>query len=131
MTTTKYQGKLTISRYTGGEKGSGITIRVTDELSGTEFIEIEITAEVLGNCITGLSYQPCEFELRAANVGKTHEHKTEIIPFTVKDYSKREAEARAAMKPYEVDGWKGSWSDMCNHHNSTKAGQRVTFHRYV
>lgn len=128
------KGKITISRYTGGERGTGINIKVVDELSGTEFISVEITAETLGNALTGMGFQPCEFELRAEQVGKKHEHKTEVLPIRLGYYKQKDAEAVAkkALKPYEKDGWTGDWRDLCNHHRWTGADKTtVTFHRFV
>lgn len=128
----KLQGKITISRYTVGPNRSGITIRLEDETSGVECVEIELTVDALGLAITGASCQPCEFELRPAFVGKIREYKTEVIPFDLKNYNKQKAEAKAALKPYEIDGWTGNSNDLLNHHRRIGADSfRVAFHRYV
>lgn len=128
----KLQGKITISRYTGGKKGTGITIKVEDELSHCEFVSIELTAEVLGNALTGLGWQPCEFDLHAERVGKRLEHKTEVLPIRINAYNNREKLAKEALKPYEKDGWVGDWNDLCNHHRWVGGDKTtVTFRRFV
>ncbi len=126
---TPMSGKITISHYHGYREG--ITITIHDEKSGVAFLEIDLTAEALGNSLTGSSRQPCTFELRAANVGKVREHKTETIAFTGTDHKNREAEARAILAPYEVEGWKGDWSDLCNHHRGPAEARKVSFTRFV
>lgn len=127
------KGKLTISRWSSNKPPfTGISIEVTDETSGTQFLSVQLTPEALGLAITGMSRQDCEFDLRAQNVGKIRETKTEVIPFKATDYKKREEEAKATLIPYEVEGWEGSWRDLCNHHRSAgNYSYRVSFTRFV
>ena len=128
----KYGGSLIITRWHGSKPPfSGITIRLQDETSGTTCVEVEITAEALGNALVGSSLQPCKFEWYPWNVGKVREHKVETISFEAKTHKTREEEAKAALVPYEVDGWKGSWRDLGNPHNGSKDGYRVGFIRFV
>lgn len=46
-------------------------------------------------------------------------------------YAEREKEARAHLRKYELDGWKGSWRDLTNPHRITKGVARVSFTRIV
>lgn len=127
----KLKGKISLSRYTSNVRPDGVTISLIDESSGVQCVEIEISIETLGYIITGLSHQECTFEWRPDFVGMIRENKTEIIPFTATNYKTRDQESAAALAPYEVDGWKGSITDMTNGHCRTPSGQRVGFRRFV
>lgn len=125
----RFKGTVSISRWTGSGD-TGITISLVDDSSGCECAEIHLTVEALGMAITCGSHQDCEFEWRPTNVGKKAEYKTEIIPFKFSD--KNEGNIAAALKPFEVDGWKGNPRDLTNHHNSSGENkQSVGFTRYV
>lgn len=124
------KGKILITHFHGST--SGINITVVDEISGCECADITLTAEAFGETATGHSYQECDFELRPLNVGKTREVKSEVIPFKYKNLKKEEEEAKAVLKPYEIDGWEGSWRDLCNHHRRVgNDSYRVGFTRFV
>jgi len=138
------KGQITISRpMYSDDHPEVIAIRLHDGSSGCEFIEIEVPIAEFAKALTGLGHQDCEFELRAENVGKIHEHKEEIIPTggeSYVPYGKREQATMKLLKPFEVDGWKGEANDLFNHHRSVwtiggdgaqQRAQRVTFHRYV
>lgn len=126
------KGHVSITRYTGGPKGSGITISLTDDLSGCECVEIKLPAQQFGDAVTGHSLTECEFEFRPLHVGMRAENKTEIVPFKPK-YSRNEGEAKKALKPFEVDGWIGRLSDLRNHHCNVQGqdAYRVVFYRWV
>jgi hypothetical protein len=109
-----------------------ISVEVTDEKSGTQFLSLEIPLAEFAKALT-LGSGDCEFELRPKNVGKTHEYKEEIVPVADNyvPYDKRELAAIAVVAPFEVDGWVARLSDVFNNHRRTPNGYRVTFHRYV
>lgn len=125
------EGKLSISRTRSNrDDESCISITVTDELSRTRFLKIEISPEEFANAITNLGERPCMFELSAGLVGKRREHKTVVVP--LKDPFKATADERlAAIAEYEVDGWIGYKPDANNHHNYSDKGVRVGFVRYI
>jgi hypothetical protein len=133
----KAKGKITISRWSGGARGGGISIELTDETSGTRFLNVEMSIEDFGGAITGMSYMDCEFGLRAQNVGKIRESKSMVIPFKNTDYKKREEDEITSLAPFEVDGWRGSHGDLGNHHRSAWVDAdgwhcyRVNFTRFV
>lgn len=129
------KGKISIARFMSNrEPERGISITVEDELSGVRFLEVTMSAETLGNVITGLGGQDCEFELRGAElIGLKQEHKEESI--AVPEFPGRlsEKQINLLLSPYEVDGWMGRGSDVNNHHRYDNKSKtvRVTFFRYV
>lgn len=133
-----FNGKLTISRYTGGAKGEGITISIVDDLSGVSFVEVEVDPATFGRAVTGQSYLPCEVtEWHPENVGKVPEVKTEYV-LVPKDWRNRKERAAAAVAEHETDGWRGDVSDAMNYHHlvgkestETYDCYSVTFRRYV
>ena len=131
----KHAGKITITRQSRTTCGDSVCIELTDESSGTRVVEVEMTVENFGNAITNLALQPCEFQwYPEAPVGKVRETKTEIIQMPEgASYAKdREALAKAAIAPFEVDGWVGYWRDALNHHRHTDGTMySVGFHRFV
>lgn len=129
----KYKGDLTICAYQGGKRGRGVSVKLRDELSGCEIINIDISMEEFAQALFGLGYRPCEFEARVENLGKTRETKSERIkPPEIKDWKRREKIAADALKPYEVDGWSGSTDDILNHHRWNSDGTHtVGFVRWV
>lgn len=126
------KGKVRISRWHGADKTghhTGIIISLTDELSRSQCVEIHLSVEALGECLTQ-SEQPCEFEWRPDVVGKVAENKEEIVPFNFTEKSKEKMDK--AVAPFEVDGWFARRDDMVNHHRRVgNDQQRVTFFRHV
>lgn len=106
-----------------------IHISISEDNSRVEFFDGFISIEDFGNAVTGLGFQPIEFEFRPQRVGMMAENKYELVP-KPKSY-KNEEEARLLMAPFEVDGWRGEVSDMFNGHNSCGDKQRVRFFRHV
>lgn len=130
MNTKLLKGKVRISRWTGGgNPHTGITISLVDEISRSQCVEIHLTIEALGMCLTQ-SEQECEFEWRPDVVGMTVENKTEVVLYDCTNKDQKVLDK--ALAPFEVDGWKARRSDMSNHHRRTPSGeQRVVFLRHV
>ena len=127
------RGSLTISRPRGGG-AEHVEIRMTDEMSGTVFVEAQIGLSDFTEALVGLSNVPCEFQPRFDYVGMRYEHKDENVPYNGEHYAdpdKRERIARKTFKRFETDGWRGRTSDLFNHHRRTEDGYMVTFTRYV
>lgn len=131
------KGKLTITRISSNQADDGdrIRIRVEDETSGIEFIEVRLTPEALGLALTGLAYQECSYEFFGLeNVGKRREVKTEIVTVSGNGWQLTDEEKRQALAPFEVDGWTGNERDLSNHHKMAKGDSKrfyVTFSRFV
>jgi hypothetical protein len=73
------QGALSISNPSTG----GVNIRVEDELSGAQFLDLTISHEEFSRALGHLSSRPCEFEVRGlAYIGKQRvtEQRTAIAP---------------------------------------------------
>jgi hypothetical protein len=117
-----------------GRSNEHVRLEFRDKESGTEFLEATFTLEDWARVLFAAGGD-CEFELTAENVGKRHEMKTIKIAFH--DYlfngGNREDAAKKALEPYEIDGWKGDWRDLLNHHRRylNSNSYNVTFHRYV
>ncbi len=125
--------KLTVSiqasAFSSNMEPDGVMVRVRDEASRTEVLEVRLAFEEWGKVVSGRTGEGAA-ELRPAAAGKIHEHKTERVPFDWSDRS--EVSAMKALEPFEVDGWRGMPADLTNHHKRDGQGfQRVTFHRYV
>ncbi len=126
------KGSLSISRVYGANEG-WVSITLQDELSGSQCVEIKISPENFGNAVTGASCKECEFEFRPSVVGMKAEYKEEIIPRPRSyDMECSKLEAAELIKPYEVDGWKGSVTDATNHHRWVGLDKvKVGFTRHV
>lgn len=131
----KLQGKITICRTTGSGEDA-VTIRIRDTDAGIDFAVAELTMTNFGYAVTGRGATPCELEVRGLEkVGMVREHKTESIAFEGRVLGRDMAtspEAKAALAPFEIDGWKGFPTDLANRNRRSKAGnQLVTFERWV
>jgi hypothetical protein len=99
-------------------------------------IEGEANSENFAYAITQSGHIPCNLTLRnIENVGKRREIKEERVPFrpTEKYGSRAERNAKlAALKPFEIDGWKGDIGKLGNwHYGDSTNGYNVTFTRFV
>jgi len=133
----KLTGKLDITRPMGSGENI-ISMRLHDDATGLIVWELDISAEDFAMGITGLSSRPVTFALFAAEfAGGRREHKEEIVPRVDGEFpgatylERKKAEADAALKPFEVDGWRGARGDYGNGHRSDGQGNyRVSFNRY-
>ena len=123
-------GSVIISRCSGSAvDDTPIHITVDDEISRCRVLEIYMSLEEFAKAITG-SYGDAKIEhFPKSPIGMKAENKTEIVPFD--SYQDKEKDINAALKPFEVDGWKARRSDMTNGHCRVKNGQRVVFFRHV
>lgn len=138
--TENLEGRLRISRPSGGRHDEGEVIRIclTDESSGIAFVEVEIGLAEMMRALTSAEDR-CRFTLRwTDNVGCRREVKTVSVYVPRVGYD-REAMRKAAIvacAPYEEDGWRAHYDDALNHHRRTggdDAGDTygVTFVRFV
>lgn len=93
-------------------------VRVVDKLSGCAILEAKLTLEdyVLG-VLTARHEVPCQIEWnKDGPIGKNRETKEEIV-WVPKHYDdKKKSIIAQALKPFEVDGWKGRVEDCFNPH---------------
>lgn len=128
----------------GGSAGDTIRISIEDDSSRVQFVECDVTPHDFAMAVFGRGNVPASFETAGLNlIGTKAENKTELVPFDAHKYQRErsafegdDVEARtpavlAALKSFEVDGWRASVSDMWNSHRREKGGQRVTFFRHV
>jgi len=68
-----------------------------------------------------------------APIGKKYEHKNEIVEFAYEIGKETESRERAleALKPFEVDGWKGNVDHIFTQRRYKNIGYVVSFKRYV
>jgi hypothetical protein len=128
-----FEGSISISRPHGPEPPY-IEISIVDEMSSSEFVSARIPLKDFAEVVTGLACVPCKFEFRPMLVGKKREHKEEVVLFKgsyLGDESARKKATAKALKPFEVNGWKGHEEDLFNHHRGGQGSYRVRFVRYV
>lgn len=124
------KGQITITRNSNDEIG----IEIRDVDSGMDFCRLSMTPHEFARAITGLGSRPCDLDIRGVSrLGKTREHKTEIIP--VSAYSIKDDEIDSLFATYQVDGWIGRRDDFKNGHrhsgDSGKHFYKVAFERWV
>jgi hypothetical protein len=137
----KSKGRLQISRTMSNRGPDVMSIEVVDDSSGVHFLRIDLTPHDLMCALTG-RVTSIEMEIRGAHlIGTISEHKTELVKW--KAYSQKTDDRKGLddherspsvdkiLAPFEIDGWRGSSSDLFNGHRSEGEFQRVGFHRYV
>lgn len=129
---TKLHGRITFSMPTSNRSEERmVRIEIIDELSGTRFLDLEMSPATFSLATVGsLGFADCEFELYPEKVGKTREHKTELVPLN-REYT--EDEKAVALAKFEIDGWQAYQKDIGNHHKRSKDGKgwHVNFTRWV
>lgn len=121
-----------------------IRICIGDASSNIEFFQCDMALADFAHVLTGRSNVAIDYEPRGLSlVGTKAENKTELVPFRPHDHHKERQTARLddheartrsvalALKPFEVDGWSASISDMWNGHRTRPGGQLVAFFRHV
>jgi hypothetical protein len=122
---------VTISRFSSNmEPREGITIRIGDELSGTEIIEVTMTVEEFGRAATGLAHAkgthdatPASLLRLASLVGKKVRSETVLVKF---DIHKEKRDDLATIKRMVRDIKREfgcasvRTSDLFNHHQISK-----------
>jgi hypothetical protein len=122
-----------IARAMGGKADKmPMHITITDVISGCRVCEIYMPLGEFALAITS-SQGKGEMEFwPKAPIGMKAQSKEEIVPFKPVTHKRNEQEVKAALSPFEIDGWRASESDLFNHYRVAGAGkQRVTFFRHV
>ena len=133
--TTSVQARMRISRVHCNQGGDFVSLELEDTVSGVHFASAEMAMDDFAQAMFGMS-RPLDVKLRGINlIGATPENKTVFVPDVRATYSRDDAAAKAAIAPFEVDGWRGRLSDFGNHHKSTTVGGQkgymVIFSRFV
>lgn len=125
------KAQLHLSRLSGGDETTPFRLTVTDDNARVQFLEVWLTIEQFADFLTNRTTEGGFILTRPDLVGTTGQNKTENVPFA-RVYDRDESKAKKALKPFEVDGWRGDVSDMFNGHRSNKDGtQSVIFRRHV
>jgi hypothetical protein len=121
--------KITISRPHGGAT-SYISIKVHDESSHLEMLDIHVSLSEFAEALTGLARQECTYSLSndPSHWGKVREEK--IVPFKNCSHSKRREYLEYCARPHEVDGWKAQ-IDSALATSQPFDRINVSFYRYV
>ncbi len=130
----EYQGFISLGRVHGSGKDDEVWIEVADAGNRIEFLCLKISLADLASLITQEANVSCRFALRGIQeIGKQIEHKTEIVSYQSFGPRKDAKTAKeTALKPFEVDGWRGHLDDLGNMHCQIDSNHyRVAFHRYV
>lgn len=138
----KYQGRLSIARFTDSHGPSGIIIELDDKTSGTRILSTCLSLADFAEALTGKSDTPVTFDLWPKYVGWTREVKEEIVHLAYPGYSAGRAAIHAAQRkalaPFEVDGWQSRGMDIDNQHRRERdldrdglTAYRVIFVRFV
>ena len=126
------KGKITIGKVTccGEPENDYVSIRIEDELSNINFVDVKMDIESFGKALLGLGSVPVEFELRGLDrVGKKFEHKEmEVMITHRRGDSPGTGDIDAALSKNEIDGWKGDRGDCTNMHKRVRSGAGYTVH---
>lgn len=128
--------KVSISTFRGPGPDRHVII-VEDESSGCRIAEVELTPENLIGALTGRGMVPAEATYYGLNrVGAVREVKTENVKWVQPRNANKPEEIERlkewAIRPHELDGWKGRLSDLGNpHHRNPDGTYSVTFVRFV
>jgi hypothetical protein len=131
------KGTVSISRTTGGSTDSSVRISVRDELSGIEFVEIELSVEAFGSAITGLSSVKGRMLVNGLkHVGKKHERTTAKIEIPKELYSNRPKIKKWLEENAQREGWilstyLGSQNSIVADYKEDKHYANISYHRYV
>lgn len=138
-------GSISISRVHDNRANEAyMEIRIRDEISRTEFVEMRISLKSMMEAISGLSARPGTLALRGlTSVGKKLETKRELLNIT--EWYKTSGEG--AKEPtfsqhlfktaseYEVAGWEADIDKTFNRHRLVQKDggfyYQVSFRRYV
>ncbi len=113
------EGSFGVCRSSDGN----IYLRIRDELSGMDFVEIKMTPEQFALGITGLHGTKCELDVRGTEfLGMQHEVKQVMVVTGSEDvdtYSREKMTDELwsyLCTEHEIDGWTVDRSGWANHH---------------
>jgi hypothetical protein len=128
------KGQLTIGRVRSSTDPDGwVEIWFRDADACCEFATFKISPKDFADAIMGLGYAPGTIEIRGLDVvGMKSENKVEAIPAEHPYGDKKKlALLQAAVKEFEVDGWRARDSDLENHYSYKRGCVHVAFFRHV
>ena len=97
----KVNVKVTVSRASNDR----VYIRVEDETSRIEFLDVGMTLEDFGSLITGLAYRPASGEVRnLENVGKVLKREQRTAEYPGTEYNKEIIRAWL-LESHQEPGW--------------------------
>lgn len=126
----KLKARLDIHKISGGDEDQPMRITIEDDLSGCRILEANFSLEGFMRALTSQGGIKGSATLYTGPFGFTPERKDEILPRPKKHQD--EKECSILLSPFEIDGWKGSKSDLQNHHRWVEHDKvRVSFIRFV
>ena len=132
----QFPGTIRASCVSSNVEDDRIVLEIHDVKSGVVLMKVSMTYAEYGVLAAGGRSTDCELTLfRTDLAGATRETKTEAVDINKYGYSHEKADAKKAVAPFEVDGWKARISDVFNGHRSFNKGDRrfsnVVFVRFV
>ncbi len=129
----KLKGKLHISLPSCSTGKRAIHIEILDDLSGCQFVEVEVSLEDYVEASIGHRYVECDIDFaEKAPIGKLREYKTELVPRPpIASDKDQKRIGPKYLKPFEVDGWQGCLRDLFNPHKWQGDKVAVGFERWV
>lgn len=114
-----------------GDRDGMFRLTVADADSRCTMLEADFGPDALADLLSSRLAE-CGAMVWLDRVGKVREFKTVHVPIlTGFDWDKRSEEARAAVAPFEVDGWRGCDTDYLNSKRRGPTSANVTFERWV
>lgn len=127
--------KISIGMTHGGiNEDAPIRIAIQDKASRMRILSLQMTKEDFTEAALGSREVDCVVEMSDSPVIGMHlQHKEERIPLSKvpSAYGNRHKAAAEAVRPFEVDGWRGCEDDYCNPHRHVSGTARVEFTRWI
>jgi len=126
------RANVSIGRCSSNREEDFITIRIGDDISSINIVEVKMSLAEFAQCITSMYMTniPADF-VRPENyafVGKKMEVKTINLPLDLETFND---EFEKEVKPHEKDGWVADRDEKFNHYRLSKKGYAITFRRWV
>lgn len=100
------KGKLTISRAMSNREDDYVEIRIEDEVSGVEFVSINLSMEQYGHAVAGTSYQSIEYTARDMDcIGKVKEREAARVPIPSPLAYNRQGAEEYVKANFQREGW--------------------------
>lgn len=136
----EFNGSITLSRPMYSDGSKKIIVCIESQDSGRRIVQAELDFDSFAEMMTGRGDNHCNLKLwdNYDLADCTREADSKVLDFTLNSSGEvDEQEYDRVFAKHEVNGWKGSRSDLTNHHYIrafNKNGIRsikVNFHRYV
>lgn len=131
-----FTGTICISKTHGGDCEESVRITIQDDSSRCQVLEIRMSPTEFANGLFGLSYRPCEIEVRTNPDlwGMIRQNKNQLVPKPEKQLYDQEEERKyltEAVKPWKINGWEAAIASALSTQQHNPEYYSVTFYRYI